>query len=209
MATTKHKIYEQIAELLKSRPTISQRVSKENIIELIGQVSNTLLKADHFAVNVPEGDTIPNHCSVYEYDSVAVTQYKTTKSRAELPFIPMSLPRNMGVLHVGKTDDLDCIFVPVPPSTYGIIKVTDIIDEDSTEIIPYEVVGKYVVFQKDITALSITEVYMRLVGLNMSELGVYDILPLSADLESKVIETVFNLVANIPPDDRKIGGAQQ
>jgi hypothetical protein len=180
---------------------ISGRYHINDVKRLVVQVSNQLLKADHFAINVPEGDTIPNNCMVFTYDNVAVTTYKTTKSKCTLPSIPISLPRNMGVLHISKTDAIDEPFIPIPTSMYGIIKPQDLLG-DLSGLIGYEVVGKDVIFTKNLPGMGVNAVYMRLVGADISQLGDYDILPLSADMEAQVIQTVYNILVQTPPADK-------
>jgi len=180
---------------------ISGRYHINDVKRLVVQVSNQLLKADHFAINVPEGDTIPNNCMVFTYDNVAVTTYKTTKSKCTLPSIPISLPRNMGVLHISKTDAIDEPFIPIPTSMYGIIKPQDLLG-DLSGLIGYEVVGKDVIFTKNLPGMGVNAVYMRLVGSDISQLGDYDILPLSADMEAQVIQTVYNILVQTPPADK-------
>jgi hypothetical protein len=180
---------------------ISGRYHINDVKRLVVQVSNQLLKADHFAINVPEGDTIPNNCMVFTYDNITVTTYKTTKSKCTLPSIPISLPRNMGVLHISKTDAIDEPFIPIPTSMYGIIKPQDLLG-DLSGLIGYEVVGKDVIFTKNLPGMGVNAVYMRLVGSDISQLGDYDILPLSADMEAQVIQTVYNILVQTPPADK-------
>lgn len=199
--TTKKKIAEQVQRLLKGNPIISARIHINDIKLLVEQTSNQLLKADHFAVNVPEGDTIPNNCMIFSYDNVPVTTYKTTKSKATLPNIPISLPRNLGVLHVSKIDDIDSPFVPIPSSMYGIVKPQDLLG-DLSGLIGYEVVGKDIIFTKNLPGLSINSVFIRLVGVDIAQLSDYDPLPLSSDMEAEVIARVYNLLVNTPPADK-------
>lgn len=201
MATTKKKIAEQIQRLLRGNPIISARTHINDIKLLVEQVANQMLKADHFAVNMPEGDTIPNNCMVFTYDNVPVTTYKTTKSKASLPSIPISLPRNMGVLHVSKTDAIDEPFIPIPTSMFGIVKPQDLIG-DLSGLIGYEVVGKDIVFTKNLPGMSVNSVFIRLVGVDLSQLTDYDLLPLSSDMEAQVVQTVYNILIQTPEADR-------
>lgn len=201
MATTKKRIAEQVQRLLKGNPIISARIHINDIKLLVEQVSNQLLKADHFAVNVPEGDTIPNNAMVFSYDNVPVTTYKTTKSKATLPSIPISLPRNMGVLHVSKTDAIDEPFIPIPTSMYGIIKPQALLG-DLSGLIGYEVVGKDIIFTKNLPGMGVNNVFIRLVGVDLSQLTDYDILPLSADMEAQVVQAVYNILVQTPPADK-------
>lgn len=199
--TTKKKIAEQVQRLLKGNPIISARVHINDIKLLVEQVANQLLKADYFAVNMPEGDTIPNNCMVFTYDNVPVTTYKSTKSRATLPSMPINLPRNMGVLHVSKTDAIDDPFVPIPTSLYGVIKPQDLLG-DLSGLIGYEVIGKDIVFTKNLPGLSINSVLIRLVGVDLSQLTDYEAFPLSSDLEAQVVQTVYNILVQTPPADK-------
>jgi hypothetical protein len=199
--TTIYSISESILRLLKGNPVISGRVHINDVKRLVVQVGNQLLKTDHFQANMPAGDTVPNNCMVYTYDNVPVTTYKTSKSRAILPSIPISLPRNMGVLHVSKTDDIDCPFIPIPTSLYGVIKPQALIGDLSGNI-GYEVAGKEIIFTKNLPALSINNVYIRLVGADLAVLSDYDVFPLSADMEAQAIQMVYNMLVQVPPADR-------
>ena len=201
--TTIYSISEQIMRLMAGNIIISGRYHINDVKRLVVQVSNQLLKADHFSINVPEGDTIPNNCMVFTYDNIPVTTYKTTKSKCTLPSIPISLPRNMGVLHVSKTDAIDDPFIPIPTSMYGIIKPQALLGELSG-LIGYEVVGKDVIFTHNLPAMGVNSVYMRLVGGDISQLGDYDILPLSSDMEAQVIQTVYNTLVQTPPADKAL-----
>lgn len=203
MATTKYKIAEQVQRMLKGNPVISARVHLNDIKLLIQQVANQLLKAEALSVNMADGDSIPPNCMVYSYDNVPVTTYKTTKSKAVLPSIPISLPRNMGVLHVSKIDAIDEPFIPIPTSMYGIIKPQALLG-DLSGLIGYEVVGKDIIFTQNLPGQSVNSVYIRLVGMDMSQMSDYEILPLSADMEAQIVQTVFALLVQAPPADRSL-----
>jgi hypothetical protein len=205
--TTKYKIAEQVQRLLMNNPVVSGRFNLNEIKLLVAQVANQLLKADHFSVNMPEGDTIPTNCMVYTYDNVPVTTYKTTLSKATLPSIPIGLPRNMGVLHVSKIDAIEEPFVPIPTSMYGIIKPQDLLGELSG-LIGYEVVGKDIIFTKNLPGMSVNSVYIRLVGVDLSTVSDYETLPLTADLEAQVITQVYNILVQTPAGNNKLDERQ-
>lgn len=199
--TTKKKISEQVQRLLKGNPVIEARVHINDVKLLVEQVANQMLKADYFAMSLPEGDTVPNNCMIYTYDSVPVTTYKTTLSKCTLPSIPLSLPKNMGVFHISKTDDINNPFIPVPSGMYGIVKPQELLG-DLSGLISYEVFGSTVVFNKNLPALSINNVLIRLIGMDMSTLTDYDLLPLSSDMEAQIVDTVFKILVQAPPADR-------
>lgn len=199
--TTKKKIAEQIQRLIAGNPVISARIHINDVMLAVEQVANQVLKADYFSVSTPEGDTVPNNCMVYTYDNVPVTTYKTNFSKATLPSIPINLPRNMGVLHVSKIDAIDEPFIPIPTSMYGIIKPQDLLGQLSG-LIGYEVIGKDIVFTQNLPAQGVNAVYIRLVGVDMASLSIYDILPLSSDMEAMVVQSAYNLLVQVPPADR-------
>lgn len=199
--TTKKKISEQVQRLLKGNPVIEARVHINDVKLLVEQVANQMLKADYFAMSLPEGDTVPNNCMIYTYDSVPVTTYKTTLSKCTLPSIPLNLPKNMGVFHISKTDDINNPFIPVPSGMYGIVKPQELLG-DLSGLISYEVFGSTVVFNKNLPALSINNVLIRLIGMDMSTLTDYDLLPLSSDMEAQIVDTVFKILVQAPPADR-------
>ena len=187
--------------MLKGNPIISARVHINDIKLLVEQVSNQLLKTDYFSMSMPAGETIPNNCMIFSYDAVPVETYKTSKSRAKLPSMPINLPRNMGVLHVSKVDAVDEPFVPIPTSMYGVVKPQAMLG-DLSGLIGYEVIGADVVFTKNLPSMGINSVYMRLVGNDLSTVSDYEILPLSSDMEAQVVQTVYAMLVQAPPADR-------
>jgi len=203
MATTKYKISEQIQRMLKGNPVISARVHQNDIKLLIEQVANQLLKAETLSVNMADGDSLPPNCMIYTYDNVPVSTYKTTKSKAVLPSIPVSLPRNMGVLHVSKTDAIDEPFIPIPASTYGIIKPQALLG-DLSGLIGYEVIGKDIIFTQNLPGQSVNNVFIRLVGVDMSAITDYELMPLSSDMEAQIVQTVYNILVQAPPADKAL-----
>lgn len=202
MATTRFKITEQIQRLIAGNPVISSRVQKGDIRLLIEQVANKLLKTEHFNVNMADGDSIPPNCLIYTYESVPVTTYKTTKSACTLPSIPINLPRNMGVFHISKTDAIDEPFIPIPSGMYGIVKPQDLLGELSG-LIGYEVYGSQVVFTKNLPGLGVNNVFIRLVGVDLNTVDDYTILPISADMEADIVNTVYAMLVQLPEADRQ------
>lgn len=189
--------------MLKGNPVISARVHINDIKLLVEQVANQLLKAETLSINMPEGDSLPPNCMVFTYDNVPVTTYKTTKSRATLPSIPVSLPRNMGVLHVSKIDAIDEPFIPIPTSLYGIVKPQALLG-DLSGLIGYEVVGKDIIFTQNLPGQSVNSVYIRLVGVDLSQVTDYELLPLSSDMEAQVVQTVYGILVQAPPADKAL-----
>lgn len=201
MATTKFRISEQIQRLLKGNPVVSARVQRNDVKLLVEQVANRILKTEYFTVNMANGDTIPPNCMIYTYESVPVTTYKTTKSICTLPSMPLNLPKNMGVFHVSKTDAIDEPFIPIPSGMYGIIKPQELLG-DLSGLIGYEVFGSKLVFTKNLPGLGVSNVFIRLVGVDLNTVDDYTILPISADMEAQIVTEVFNILVQAPPADK-------
>jgi hypothetical protein len=107
----------------------------------------------------------------------------------------------MGVLHVSKTDAIDEPFIPIPTSLFGIVKPQALLG-DLSGLIGYEVSGRDIIFTKNLPGLGVNNVFIRLVGVDLSQLTDYDPLPLSADMEGQVVSQVYNILAQTPPADR-------
>jgi len=199
--TTKFKIAEQIQRLIAGNPEIQARIQKNDVKLLVEQVANQLLKTEFFGVNMADGDTVPPNCMIYTYESVPVTTYKTTKSKCTLPSMPINLPRNMGVYHISKTDAIDEPFIPIPSGLYGIVKPQTLLGELSG-LIGYEVFGKEVVFTANLPGQNVNNVFIRLVGVDLNNVTDYEMLPISSDMESQIVQTVYNILVQTPPADK-------
>lgn len=198
--TTKYKISEQIVRLISGNEIISGRVKLNEIKLLIEQAANLFLKTEYLTVHLPDGEVIPPNCMIYSYDNVPVTTYKTT-SKATLPSIPINLPKGMGVWHVSKTDSIDEPFIPVPSGLWGIVKPQALLG-DLSGLIGYEVFGKDIVFTKNLPGLGVNSVFVRLVGVDISTVSDYDMIPISADMEAKIVDYVYKQLVQLPPADK-------
>ena len=100
MPTTKYKIAEQVLlRISKGYPDNASGVQLEDIIEAVGQKANEAYRAEYFNQTLPSGETIPDGLVLNLYENVPVVSYGD-RSRAVLPVMPISLPRNMGVYEI-------------------------------------------------------------------------------------------------------------
>lgn len=202
---TKHYLTEQILRLLKGGdPSVGSRIHPSEIKAAIGQVINTLLKTEYFSQTLPSGETIPEGAVLATYDNVPVVTYKNV-SKSTLPAMPVKLFRNMGVFHVGETDDVHCGYIPIQPGQFAFIKeqalISAILDQTG-----YEVSGRDIIYTEDLTAASpaITEVMMKLVIMDIGEYSDYEMLPISADMQLTVIQEVFKMFSVEPLPDKVV-----
>lgn len=74
--------------------------------------------------------------------------------------------------------------------------------------IGYEQMGKYIIFNKDITTnqeeYRITEVYMKLIVKDLSLYGDFDLLPIPSSMDIQVIQEVYQILSNQYPANKKV-----
>jgi hypothetical protein len=205
MATTIGRISEQIQRIVNGGdPSSDNQIQLQEIKLLVGQVCNKLLKMERFTMNIPEGDYGVNASIIATYDNIPVTQYKD-RAKSVLPTAPISLPKNMGVWAVSPTTDPDNLFIPIPSGTFGLLKKIDV-EKDLFGQIGFEVDGLNIIYTKDIrnAPFSVNNVMVKLLVIDPSTMGDYDILPISADMEGDVIAQVIQVLSAYQPKDSSV-----
>jgi hypothetical protein len=101
MLVTKQYLYETIASLLEGgSPSAGKKFEQRMIQAHLQQAINRKLKTEYVSVTLPSDETIPEGLVLACYDELPVGSYKGL-SRVQLPAMPISLRRNMGVFFVG------------------------------------------------------------------------------------------------------------
>lgn len=201
--TTKYKIAEQVLLRIKGgRPDMATRTDIRDIIVAAGQVINELIGAQFYKTTLPSGETIPDGNVLATYEDVDVLPWKNI-SRSVLPAIPVQLPRGMGIFSVSNPDNPHDVFVPAQPGQIAMVKSQRLIS-DVGGLVAYEPYGSYIEYDTNIIATkSINKVRIRLVIQDIDSLGEYDPLPIPANYESMVIESLFERFANQGQADKK------
>lgn len=175
---------------------VAQSVQMEDVVKAIEQVINTMFQTQYYSATLPTGETIPDNLMIAYYENIAVTSYGD-KAKAQLPIVPISLPRNMGVYRVVNEDDID--FIPVPLGQGALLRADKLLN-DLLGSVYYEVRKNQVIFSKDITLLDVTTVNMYLVVMDISLYSNTDPLPIPANMEEEIIEKVFAKFVSITPE---------
>lgn len=192
--STKYILAERIQRMLDDNPTPSARPHINDIKLLVENVANSLLKTEVFRVNMPEGDTVPPNCMIATYENVPV-QTDGNVCSLKLPAIPINLPRNMGVFQIFK--EAGCSYIPIPSGMYDVIKGQSLLADQ----VGYEVYGSKVIFTQNLLP-TVNSVTVRLVVVDFKSLSDYDLLPVSADMEQLIVESVYKMLVTLPPVDR-------
>lgn len=198
MATIKTMSEQVLRRLAGGDPPAGFHIHAKELEASIRQHINVALKTQYFSETLPTGETIPDGCVLATYSSVAVTQWNGV-SKSALPAIPVRLPRNMGVFHIGATTEPFCSFIPLKMGVFQQVQQQRLIS-DLLGQVGYEVVGKEVIYTKDLTTQvpAINNVTMRLVVSDISQYTDYELLPIDADMEKAVLDEVFNVFAPVP-----------
>ena len=130
------------------------------------------------------------------YENIQVTSVGD-KSQAELPIVPISLPRNMGVYRVTDSNDND--FIPVPLGQGALLRADKLLN-DLLGSIWFEVRKNVVIFSKDILLLGINTVNMYLIVMDISLYSNTDPLPIPSSMEEEIVERAFAKFATVTPE---------
>lgn len=197
------RLSEEISRLLEGADP-SATVSLNELKISIGQVVNSLIKAEHFEVNEKMGEKIPNGAALGTYENITPVSTTNRRSKATLPIKPLKLPRNMGIFQVFMSDYPDMEFIPLQMGQRGLLLSQPMINDVLGQV-AYENYGIELHFNKDLPLLyPDKDLTMRLVVMDVSTLDDYDTLPISPEQEWQVKQEVWKLYSQKPIPDSLI-----
>jgi hypothetical protein len=195
--STKYLLAEQVqTRLAGGFRDASQPVQNVDIVKAIEQIINSMFQMQYYNATLPTGETIPDNLMIAFYENIPVTTLGD-KSQAELPIIPISLPRNMGVYRVVTTKDND--FIPVPLGQGALLRADKLLN-DLLGNVWFEIRKNIVIFSKDILLLGIDTVNMYLIVMDISLYSNTDPLPIPASMEEEIVEKAFAKFATVIPE---------
>jgi len=182
VATNFRLLNEQIRRLYVrglDREDVSPRLDEREIKLYIVQAINSLIKAE--IANIGE---VPD--TVIGTYSVVVTNPSECLYQADLPVMPVNLPKNMGIWRVYPDGCPWKPFVPIKSGDFDMAKGTP--TETLEGLVGYYQDGKKLSFTKNPG----TPVILKLVVNDPSITNDTEILPIPAEMESLVISAVIN-----------------
>lgn len=204
MVITKRIISDEILfKLSAGYPDVSFQTQKQDIWAAIDNEINSMCKMEYFTQSLPTGETIPTNLNLATYTDIPINSYLNgQKSICTLPVMPISLPRNIGVYEITIAVSLGIPFVsqfiPLQAGQSRLLS-TDTLLNDLMGDVGYEVVGSKVIFTKDITFYTISKVDMRLVVFEISNYSETDMLPITADKRTQLVDTLYTKFSPIQP----------
>lgn len=198
MATTKYKISETVLRRLSGgNIKLATKVTIPEIAIAVEQLANKALKMEYLQTNLPTGNVIPNGASIATYENVLVTQYKNV-SQSTLPAMPIKLPRGIGVWQIFRPDDVNNQFIIIDNTAEFLIIGQPVLSELSGCIAATQY-GDKVQYTRDLTTPNVdTFVTIRLIVLDISQYGDWDILPIPPDMEADIVNQAYNMFVAEP-----------
>ena len=215
MSTTKNKIAEQIQR------NYARYIDKENIVGtnesldsrelhiMIEQAINKILKVQVFE-RFQEGRVDIPRSNLILYENVTVTSDSThRRAYSVLPAIPLSLPNDMGVWQVNDVAASYSPYIPVSSQDFQVMGVgysgsspypqnaginTSYLEQQTG----YYIEGKRIYYTKDITLSangSVSQVDITLLVGDMSKFTDTELLPVSPEIETEIIQEVLNQIS--------------
>ncbi len=211
--TTKSILAEQIQRLYarfldKDNP--SDVIDIREVKLLVNQSINKVLKlqvAESFKAGLVD---VPK-CNLIQYSNCGVTQ-DSSNNRAyiQLPAIPLTLPMDMGIWSITPNSGAMTPYIPIPSQDVLVFQGTNLSYLEGK--IGYYVQGKRVYFTKDITLTangSVSGVTVNLLVSDFSQLTDNEMLPISPEVESTVIDDVLQTISNGRISQAEIASKQQ
>lgn len=210
---TKTILAEQIQRLYarfldKDNP--SDVIDLREVLALVNQSINKVLKlqvAESFKAGMID---VPK-CNLVEYTVSTVTQ-DTGNNRAyiTLPVIPLTLPMDMGIWSIAAATGAMTPYIPIPAQDVLVFQGANLSYLEGK--IGYYLQGKRVYFTKNITLTangSVSSVVVNLLVSDISSLTDADMLPISPEVESAIIDDVLQTISNGRVSQAELASKQQ
>ena len=203
MATTKKQLAEQVIRILNSGDvTNDNSIDPRELLLAIEQERDRLVRFRLFeSLSAGEGD-IPGDV-VSTFDNITIKK-DTVKNLlySSLPGRIMSLPRDMGILHVSYTKDQYNAFIRMPNGSLSLYNglLSSMIGGRGG----YWLEGDRLYYNDGVDDCCGNTVIIKMV-MNSGDVNPDDIFPIPSDLESEVIKNVIALYSpmkTIPNDEQ-------
>jgi hypothetical protein len=212
MATTKYILAEQIQRLYaryldKNNP--SDVIDIREVKLLVNQSVNKVLKlqvADSFKAGLVD---VPK-CNLIEYTCAVTAEAGNNRAYITLPAIPLTLPMDMGIWSIAAATGAMTPYIPVPSQDVLVFQGANLSYLEGK--IGYYLQGKKVYFTKNITLSAngtVTSVVVNLLVSDFSQLSDTDMLPISPEVESTIIDDVLQTISNGRVSQAELASKQQ
>jgi hypothetical protein len=210
--TTKNILSEQIQRLYArfiDKENLSDVIDTREINLLMNQSINKVLKlqvADSFKAGMVD---VPK-CNLLEYTCAVTADAGNNRSYITLPAIPLTLPMDMGIWSIAAATGAMTPYIPIPSQDVLVFQGANLSYLEGKT--GYYVQGKKVYFTNNITLVAngtVTSVVVNLLVSDFSQIGDNDVLPISPEVESTIIEDVLQTISNGRVSQAELASKQQ
>jgi hypothetical protein len=197
--TTKNILSEQIQRIYArfiDKENLSDVIDTREINLIMNQSINKVLKlqvADSFKAGLVD---VPK-CNLLEYTCAVTADAGNNRSYITLPAIPLTLPMDMGIWSIAAATGAMTPYIPIPAQDVLVFQGANLSYLEGK--IGYYLQGKRVYFTKNITLTAngtVTSVVVNLLVMDFSQIGDNDVLPISPEVESAIIDDVLQTISN-------------
>ena len=210
--TTKNILSEQIQRIYArfiDKENLSDVIDTREINLLMNQSINKVLKlqvADSFKAGLVD---VPK-CNLLEYTCAVTADAGNNRSYITLPAIPLTLPMDMGIWSIAAATGAMTPYIPIPAQDVLVFQGVNLSYLEGK--VGYYLQGKRVYFTKNITLTAngtVTSVVVNLLVMDFSQIGDNDILPISPEVESAIIDDVLQTISNGRVSQAELASKQQ
>lgn len=209
---TKTILAEQIQRLYarfldKDNP--SDVIDLREIILLINQSINKVLKlqvAESFKAGMVD---VPK-CNLIEYTCPVTADSGNNRAYITLPAVPLTLPMDMGIWSIAGATGAMTPYIPIPAQDVLVFQGANLSYLEGK--IGYYLQGSRVYFTKNITLSAngtVTSVVVNLLIMDISKFTDNDMLPISPEVESAIIDDVLQTISNGRVSQAELASKQQ
>lgn len=213
---TKFKLAEEIQRIYarfldKDNP--SDVIDIREVKLVLEQSLNKVLKLQ-VAESFKAGFVDIPRCNLIEYTCTVTSDSTNSRSYITLPSIPLTLPMDMGVWSISAPTAVATPYIPIPAQdilVFGTIASGTNVSYLEGQV-GYYVQGKKVYFTKDITLSangSISSVKVNLIVSDFDQLTDTELLPISPEVVTTVINEVLTVISNGRVAQAELGAQQQ
>jgi len=209
---TKNILSEQIQRIYArfiDKENLSDVIDTREINLIMNQSINKVLKlqvADSFKAGLVD---VPK-CNLLEYTCAVTADAGNNRSYITLPAIPLTLPMDMGIWSIAAATGAMTPYIPIPAQDVLVFQGANLSYLEGK--IGYYLQGKRVYFTKNITLTAngtVTSVVVNLLVMDFSQIGDNDVLPISPEVESAIIDDVLQTISNGRVSQAELASKQQ
>jgi len=209
---TKTILAEQIQRLYarfldKDNP--SDVIDLREVILLINQSINKVLKlqvAESFKAGMVD---VPK-CNLIEYTCPVTADSGNSRAYITLPAVPLTLPMDMGIWSIAAATGAMTPYIPIPAQDVLVFQGANLSYLEGKT--GYYLQGSRVYFTKNITLSAngtVTSVVVNLLIMDISKFTDNDMLPISPEVESAIIDDVLQTISNGRVSQAELASKQQ